>query len=247
MIDDPDFATEGAFDHLVVMVRDRLDPIAADFTAAGYELGETTRHDIGSINRLVVLDAAYVELLGWPPGAPPPRPEIAERPIGMDALVFRSVDATATSRRLRAAGFDVTDAMPLRRPTRVAGRAVEARFATGRFKVQPLAGIRVYFCQHLTPEYVWTAAARAHPNGARELASISLAAADPDACAALIGAMLPSARRDPSTGNSIELPNLALRIDAAGAGSDGVRISAAEVRGADGRLASLPDARRGQS
>ncbi|ODA19358.1 hypothetical protein A9G00_39055, partial [Achromobacter xylosoxidans] len=134
-------------------------------------------HNLGSCNRLIVLEGTYVELLGWPPGAPPARKEIADSPFGLEALVFRTYDAEATRERLLAAGFAVNPMQELSRPAMLDGREVEARFHTVRFAEQPLPGIRMYFCRHLTPECVWSPELMAHPNGARSLLRIDARAA----------------------------------------------------------------------
>ena len=88
------------FDHAVVMVRDRLDALAPHFERQGFHLSDKAVHNLGSCNRLIVLEGTYVELLGWPPGAPPARKEIADSPFGLEALVFRTYDAEATRERL---------------------------------------------------------------------------------------------------------------------------------------------------
>lgn len=70
------------FDHAVVMVRDRLDALAPHFERQGFHLSDKAVHNLGSCNRLIVLEGTYVELLGWPPGASPARKEIADSPFG---------------------------------------------------------------------------------------------------------------------------------------------------------------------
>jgi hypothetical protein len=92
------------FDHAVIMVRDRLDALAPHFERQGFHLTEKAVHNLGSCNRLIVLDDTYIELSGWPPGALPARKEIADSPLGLDGLVFRTYDAEAThQQRLREA------------------------------------------------------------------------------------------------------------------------------------------------
>jgi hypothetical protein len=171
------------FDHAVVMVRDRLDALAPHFERQGFHLSGKAVHNLGSCNRLIVLDDSYIELLGWPPGAAPARKEIADSPLGLEALVFRTNDAQATCERLREAGFAVNPMQVLTRPAEFEGRTVEASFHTVRFAEQPLAGFRMYFCRHLTPEYVWTPDLLRHPNGARSLRRIEVRAADAQAVA----------------------------------------------------------------
>lgn len=94
-----------AFDHLVVMLRDQLMERASVFERDGYRLTELSVHNLGSINRLIPLDSTYIELLGWPAGQAPARKEIANQPLGLDALVFRTQDAQGTYQQLADQGF----------------------------------------------------------------------------------------------------------------------------------------------
>lgn len=175
------------FDHAVVMVRDRLDALAPGYAAQGYTLSERAVHNLGSCNRLIVLDGAYIELLGWPPGDPP-RPEIAASPMGLEALVFRTDDAQATYERLKAEGFAVNPVQDLTRPARRDdGVEMLARFHAVRFAEQPVPGLRMYFCRHLTPECVWRPSLMKHDNGARRIARIGIDAPDAPALAARLG------------------------------------------------------------
>jgi len=179
-----------AFDHAVIIVRDRLDELAPAYAAQGYTLSERATHNLGSCNRLIVLDSAYIELLGWPPGAPP-RPEIADLPMGLDALVFRTDDAQATYQRLKAQGYAVNPVQTLSRPARLDdGSETLAQFQTVRFAEQPVPGLRLYFCQHLTPQCVWRASLLSHANGARHLARIDLRAPDARALGEQLGRVI---------------------------------------------------------
>src|SRR3546814_15204459 len=69
-----------------------------EFEKDGYFLTDLAVHNLGSINRLITLDNSYIELLGWPEGAPPARKEIANSPASMEALVFRSTDRKRVGR-----------------------------------------------------------------------------------------------------------------------------------------------------
>jgi hypothetical protein len=184
------------FDHAVVMVRDRLDAV----------------HNLGSCNRLIVLEGTYVELLGWPPGAPPARKEIADSPFGLEALVFRTYDAEATRERLLAAGFAVNPMQELSRPAMLDGQEVEARFHTVRFAEQPLPGIRMYFCRHLTPECVWSPELMAHPNGARSLLRIDARAAQPRQVAERLALVAGVTAEAAAGGWDVPLANLRIHV-----------------------------------
>jgi len=202
------------FDHAVVMVRDRLDELAPHFERQGFLLSDKAVHNLGSCNRLIVLDGTYVELLGWPPGAPPARKEIADSPFGLEALVFRTQDAEGTYRRLRDAGFAVNPVQELTRPARVDGREMQARFHTVRFSQQPVPGIRMYFCRHLTPECVWAPALMGHANGARRIDRIDVRAADARTVARQL-ALVADATAEPAEGGwDVPLGNLRLHVAA---------------------------------
>ncbi|HEY0296894.1 MAG TPA: VOC family protein [Bordetella sp.] len=226
------------FDHAVVMVRDRLDALAPHFERQGFHLSGKAVHNLGSCNRLIVLDDTYIELLGWPPGAPPARKEIADSPLGLDALVFRTNDARATHGRLQAAGFAVNPMQVLTRPAEFDGGAVEACFHTVRFAEQPVAGFRLYFCRHLTPEYVWTPALMRHPNGARSLRRIEVRAADAQAVAQRL-ALVADVRAVAAEGGW-DVPLANLRIHVASDARAGVpRIAALGLENRDGARYAL--------
>lgn len=70
------------FDHAVVMVRDRLDALAPHFERQGFHLSDKAVHNLGSCNRLIVLEGTYVELLGWPPGRRRPARKSPTRRLG---------------------------------------------------------------------------------------------------------------------------------------------------------------------
>lgn len=156
------------------MVRDQLEALAPHYVQQGFCLSDLALHNLGSCNRLIMLDGTYVELLGWPAGAPPQRQEIAQSELGLEALVFRSHDAQATYRRLMAAGMAVNPVQALARMAQVDGQEVQVRFQTVRFAQQPVPGLRMYFCQHLTPDYVWLPELLQHPNGVNRMVRITM-------------------------------------------------------------------------
>lgn len=203
---------ETEFDHAVVMVRDRLDELAPHFEEQGFLLSDKSVHNLGSCNRLIPLSGTYVELLGWPPGAPPARKEIADSPFGLEALVFRTYDAQATHARLQSEGFQVNPVQALTRPAMVAGHEMQASFQTVRFAEQPLPGIRMYFCQHLTPECVWTPSLMAHPNGALRIDRIEIRAAEEQAVAWRLGIIADAPVEETENGWDVVLGNLRLSV-----------------------------------
>ena len=168
-----------AFDHLVIIVRDQMNWISGKIEAMGFHLTSASKHNLGSTNRLIILDNTYIEILGWEFGTTPQRKEIAELPIGLDALVFRTFDANACYQSLCDLGFSPNPVQDLSREVKIHGDVKSASFKTVRFAKQPIDGLRIYFCEHLTPEYVWIPSDMQHPNHLDHLKEITLASAQP--------------------------------------------------------------------
>lgn len=201
------------FDHLVLMMRDQLAQGAQALEQDGFHLTDVSVHNLGSINRLITLESSYIELLGWPAGQPPARKEIAEQPLGLDALVFRPQNAGQAYEHLRRSGFDVNPVQRLERPLQVQGQMQTARFDTVRFARQPVPGLRIYYCEHLTPEYVWDPAVMHHENGATSLDRIVIKAPDAQGVSATLATLAGGQAHALKDGSHrLELPNLQLVV-----------------------------------
>lgn len=229
-----------AFDHLVVMLRDELEARSAGFEAAGYCLSAPGYHNLGSMNRLIVLSSSYIELLGWPAGTEPKRKEIAQQPLGLDALVFRSEDAQADHARLQKAGFDVQPVSYLERPLAGEGGNEMAKFNTVRFNRQPIPGLRIYFCQHLTPEHIWNEDLLHHRNGAKFIHSICIGAPHAEATANTLARLVDGDVLVDDQRCTLKLPNTELTVETE-PGSADARIKQVMLLHADGNLHVFDD------
>ena len=167
------------FDHLVIMARDQMSVLAKQFSDLGFHLSAKSAHNLGSSNQLIVLDSTYIEILGWETGTESQRAEIANLPFGLDALVFRTTNAEACCNALKEAGFAPNAVQDLSRPAQVGNEIKQAFFKTVRFSQQPIEGLRIYFCEHVTPNFVWVNADQQHPNQLNHLQSITLGSANP--------------------------------------------------------------------
>ena len=167
------------FDHLVIMARDQISLVAKQFSDLGFRLSAKSTHNLGSANQLIVLDSTYLEILGWEAGTIPQRAEIANLAFGLDALVFRTSNAEACFNALKEAGCAPNEVQDLSRPAQVGNEIKQAFFKTVRFSQQPIEGLRIYFCEHVTPNFVWVKADQQHPNQLNHLQSITLGSANP--------------------------------------------------------------------
>ena len=178
------------FDHLVVVVRDQMPKASECFQGLGFHLTKLGKHNLGSMNRLIVLESAYVELLGWEAGEPPARKEIANEPIGLNALVFRTQNAESCHAALAELGYAPNPVQELTRPVLIDGKIEQASFRTVRFSEQPIPGLRIYFCEHLTPQYVWRPEDLLHPNMLSQLSEIVIESSDVQALYSKLCALL---------------------------------------------------------
>lgn len=217
------------------MGRDSLSELSATFMNQGFQLTPLAYHNLGSSNRLIMLDSSYIELLGWEKGKPIQRAEIANQAIGLDALVFRTDDADACYAQLKETGFAINPVQDLSREGEFMGETVLVQFKTVRFSEQPIPGLRIYFCEHLNPEYVWQKAWLSHPNKMGYLPKITLTSPDITQTAAALQKLLNLSKQSVvSSANAIRicLPNIELDIQP-GDKSQGVYIQ-------DARLSQSP-------
>ncbi|TDQ98501.1 VOC family protein [Paraburkholderia silvatlantica] len=156
---------------LIINTRFDTDAAEALFRALGFTVTPRGYHTLGSINHAILFGGHHLELTGLPADGSATRPEIAASPLGADGLVYRTDDPQRTFEDLRAAGFEATPQQHFSQPVEGFG---DARFVTVRLAASQLPGGRVYFCQHLTPEFVFRETWRDHVNGSYALAALHL-------------------------------------------------------------------------
>ncbi len=187
-------------DHVIVNARDALDDSVALWTRLGFHLTPRGHHSSGSINNLAILGNDYIELLGVPP-AGGAATDVLAWPSGLNGLVFKTMDSDGLYDELSEAGAPVLPPQALSRPAEVGDRMQEVAFRNVRLEADTSPAGRMFFCHHLTPQYVWYDPWRRHPNGAIGLQGMVIAANDPAAYAALFRLLFGEAAvRDTPTG-----------------------------------------------
>jgi hypothetical protein len=73
---------------------------------------------------------------------------------------------------------------------REGGEWYTARFTIAPLQLSPRVRAHFFFCQHLTPELVWPAPPRQHPNGAFRLKSLYVVAPEEETAQAALGPLL---------------------------------------------------------
>jgi hypothetical protein len=211
----PSTAIARTLDHVVVNAMFDIDAAAACFAELGFALTPRGFHSLGSVNHLMMFGDHYLELVGLPAGSTRLRREILESRLGIDGLVFRTDDARATHARLIAARINVTEPQSFSRPVTIDGVEQLAKFATTRLEPGELSAGRVYFCEHLTPQWVFRDEWTKHPNHAKRLAELVVVCADPPAEAqrnALIAGEGSVTAASDGTGMQLSLPGFGLRF-----------------------------------
>ena len=159
-------------DHVVIAVRD-LDRAEAQYRRLGFALTPRGHHlKLGSYNHCAMFAEDYVELLAQ---GTPPRPAL-ERFLkareGILGVALRTADARRTFAELRKQRLEIGEPVDFGRPVNTEGGKREARFTTTEIDNDATAGIRVFFCEHKTPELVWLPPHLTQPNGVTGLAAL---------------------------------------------------------------------------
>ena len=153
-------------DHTVINVQFEMDRAQGLFDALGFALTPRGYHSLGSINHLMMFGTDYMELIGLPRGAENPRKDIAEVPLGINGLVFKTSDADATYAHMQDMGIAGEPPKSFTRPVELSDGTKDASFRTVAVRPGVFPGGRVYYCEHHTPELVWRPEWQSHGNGA---------------------------------------------------------------------------------
>lgn len=181
-----------SFDHIVLASRD-LDAHARLFESLGFRVGAVNRHPWGTVNRIIQLDGAFLELISTGPDFRPPQDLpagqfsfagfvhafLAKRE-GMAMLAFATQNAQADQRLFRTDGIGDYETFHFERRGRKADGAPTQVAFTLAFASDPRAPDCGYFsCQHHFPENFWSEELRSHPNGALRLDAVIAVAEAP--------------------------------------------------------------------
>jgi hypothetical protein len=172
-------------DHAVVVVKD-LDKAADNWKRLGFTVSPRGTHSahMGSGNYTIMFDADYVELLGVLTEAEhnvPTRNFLARRGEGIERIAFTAVDSAAGAEEIRARGYAALGPTDFERPVSMPdGTLSAAKFRTFQWPIEEApAGVRIFACQHKTPETVWIPQLQQHANATRRLKRVLLVTPDP--------------------------------------------------------------------
>jgi catechol 2,3-dioxygenase-like lactoylglutathione lyase family enzyme len=159
-------------DHVVIAVRD-LDRGEAQFRRLGFALTPRGHHTkLGSYNHCAMFKQDYLELIAPGTKSRPALDRFLAVREGIAGIALRTGDAQRTYGELRERGVSAAEPNAFGRPVEAEGRKGEARFATTEVESAATADVRVFYCQHDTPELVWLPSYLAQPNGVERLAGL---------------------------------------------------------------------------
>jgi hypothetical protein len=178
-------------DHLVIAVND-LEAARAAYARLGFTLTPPARHPFGTMNSLVQLDGAFLELLAVadPDAIVEPgegrysfaafNRDYLAAGEGISMLVLKSGDPAADRADFESRGLPVYAPFGFERTARGPDGA-ERRVA---FELTFTSDARLrragfFTCRNLFPENFWKAEYQRHPNGASRIESVVMSSRDP--------------------------------------------------------------------
>lgn len=211
-------------DHAVVMVQD-LDKAAENYRQLGFTISPRGTHSahMGTGNYTIIFDPDYMELLGVLAATEhnaPARAFLDQRGEGIERIAFTAVDSTAGAEEIRARGLEPIGPTDFERPVTLPdGTISAAKFRTFMWPTaEAPGGVRIFACQHKTPETVWIPELMKHANAAKRIKQTLIATPEPAKEAADLGQLIdrePKAEADgavtvPSGGDRAEFVYLTL-------------------------------------
>lgn len=176
-------------DHLLTVTTER-EAARAELMRLGFALTERGEHPgRGTSNHLMFFERCYWELLSIDELLPGNR-SLLENGNALAGCALRTVDAERDAAGARAAGAQPQALETVTRPVRVGGDWRTARFTIAPLRLSTSVRAHFFFCQHVTPELVWSAPAQRHPNGAVRIKSLYVVGPEEETARAALGGLL---------------------------------------------------------
>ena len=168
-----------AIDHVVIGTPD-LDGTRREFMELGFQVTPHAIHQkFGTDNYLVILEDAYIELLGISgrPAESRTSLDIMDPCVaaggGVPMLALAADDMEATHLRLRSLGVDAQEPVFWSRPADTPDGPRTASFTTMFLNEPLLPGFAAFYCKHHTVGLVRHPVWQDHSNGARSLIGVT--------------------------------------------------------------------------
>jgi|GEM_PF-279805 len=183
-------------DHAVVVVKN-LDKAAENWKGLGFTVSPRGTHSakMGTGNYTIMLGSDYVELLGVLAETDQNasvRQFLARRGEGVERVAFTAIDAAAGVEEIRLLGYTPVGPIDFERPVTLPnGDPSKAKFSVFQWPLDEApGGIRIFACQHKTPDTVWIADLQKHANTARRLKQVIILSSEPEKDAKQLARMI---------------------------------------------------------
>lgn len=164
-------------DHIVINAKYELDKYRDFLGELGFTLTPRGYHSLGSANHLIVFEGHYLELAGLlTTGAV--RKELEESAGGIDGLVFSMENSENITAHLLEQGLRYQAPQVFTRPIIVEEKEENVAFKTVRLEKGQFEEGRIYFCKHLTPQYVWRKEWMSHENSVTGICALAVVLED---------------------------------------------------------------------
>jgi hypothetical protein len=192
-------------DHLLIAVND-LDLAAATYRRLGFTLSPRAVHSaqMGTTNHTIMLERDYLELLGVlaPTEASARWRAALKNGDGLAGFAAATPSATKAAAAWREAGFSPSDVLSFSRRVERRGIRAEAHFEVVTLAADAVPAMSIFACAHLTRDAVWLPELLSHPNSARAIRKLSVAAPEPLLAADRWSRALPGATVAPIAGGA---------------------------------------------
>ena len=193
-------------DHVVAVTCD-LAAAAERWRALGFTLSPRGVHSakLGTANHTIMFGADYIELLGVVSPTDynaPSRAFLERQGEGIERAALTTADAAAGVAEIRALGFAGVGPVDFGRPvTLPGGSETQARFRVFLWPPEERpGGVRLFACQHVTPDAVFIPALQAHANTAQRIVRMEIASPDPRADAEHLARLIDGAAAEEGDG-----------------------------------------------
>ncbi|MFP5236621.1 MAG: VOC family protein [Acidobacteriota bacterium] len=179
-------------DHIVIAVRD-LDKAADAYRRIGFQVGARNRHPWGTENRLIQFGSSFIELItiGESADLAPHRPrqfsfgafvrDYLNKREGIAMLALSSADAISDAALFADRGIGDFEPFSFSRTgVRPDGSETKVAFTLAFAHDSDAPDLSFFVCQQHYPQNFWNRDFQRHPNGATNIATVTLTAAAPE-------------------------------------------------------------------
>jgi hypothetical protein len=171
-------------DHVIVMVRD-MDGAVVNYRNLGFTITPRMYHPFGTANNLIMFRSSFLELLGVVDraqlhGIGRLLSDLLENKEGVSHFALQTTDAVADREEFLAKGLRPSAVSDFVRPVELPdGTKTQAEVSVCTLDYEQTPRVMLFVSQQHVASAVWVPRWQEHPNGALDIASITIVADRP--------------------------------------------------------------------